>query len=441
MAEHAAGASIDRRRGTMARELTMEEAVGLLRPVDTVAIPLGPGAPTSFLRALATRTDWEDLELAGALLTDLYEVLMRPGARFLSGFFGPAERFLRDNGAPIEFVPGDFRRFGTILEARKPRVMTTVATPPDADGWCSLSLHAGASVAELHRAGADPDRLLLVEANPLFPRTLGYGEHDHRLHVDEIDVLVVGDRAPFALEDAEPTEAERKIAELAMGYIKDGSTLQTGIGGVPSMVARLLAEGEGGSYGVHSEMFTTGLMHLHKAGKVTNDRKGCFDGVSITTFAAGTPELYAWLDGNEDVRFLPVDVVNAAEHIAANQNMVSINGAVCIDLAGQLVADTIDNKQFSGIGGHEDFIAGTGLQSDDRSLICMPSTSMVKGEMITRIVAAHPAGAMITTPRHQVDTVITEYGAAELQGLTERERAEALAEIAHPDFRPLLRGG
>lgn len=419
----------------MAREMELSEAVALLRPVDQMAIPLGTGHPTSLLHALAEREDWEDLELSGALLTDLYEVLMRPGARFVSGFFGPAERFLRDNGAPIEFMAADFRRFAQILEQRRPRVISTVATPPDDDGWCSLSLHAGATVDELHRAGADPDRLLIVEANEQYPRTLGLGEHHHRLHLDEIDVLVHGDRPPFALEDADPTEAERIIAQHATAYIADGATLQTGIGGVPSMVAQLLAAGDGGDYGVHSEMFTTGLMYLHRAGKVTNAHKGIYEGVSVTTFAAGTAELYAWLDGNEEVRFLPVHEVNAAEHIANNDNLVTINGAISIDHAGQVVADAVAGKQFSGIGGHEDFIAGAGLQSDDRSLICLPSTATVGDEQVSRIVPVHPAGTIVTTPRHQVDVVITEFGVAELQGLTERERAEALTAITHPDFR------
>ena len=134
---------------------------------------------------------------------------------------------------------------------------------------------------------------------------------------------------------------------------------------------QLLAEGGGGGYGVHSEMFTTGLMRLHEAGKVTNE-KGQFDGVSVTTFAFGTEELYGWLDGNQDVAFLPVDVVNNPDVIARNRGIVTINGALAIDIHGQVVADTLDGRQFSGIGGHEDFVAGPGLSLDDRSLLCLP---------------------------------------------------------------------
>ncbi|MFN8036877.1 MAG: acetyl-CoA hydrolase/transferase C-terminal domain-containing protein [Acidimicrobiia bacterium] len=401
-------------------------------------MPLGPGQPGAFLHALGERDDWEELLVFGALLVDLYAVLTKPGVKFFSGFFGPAERFLRDSGADIEFVPADFRRFEPVLQQLSPRVMITSAALPDDDGYVSLSLHAGASVAELHRAAADPGRMVIAEVSPHFPRTFGFGTHDHRLHLDEIDVLVLSDRQPFLLQDVPGSDVERSIAQYVARFITDGCTLQTGIGGVPSLVARMLAEGPGGDYGVHSEMLTTGLMHLHKAGKISN-RKGVFDGVSVTTFAAGTEELYTWLDHNRDVAFLPVNVVNSPEIIAKNRKMVTINGALAVDLHGQAIADSIDGRQFSGIGGHEDFIAVSGLELEDRSLLCVPSTATVAGHRISRIVPAFPAGAVITTPRHQLDVVITEYGAAKLRGRTVRERAFALAQIAHPDFRDELR--
>ena len=150
--------------------------------------------------------------------------------------------------------------------------------------------------------------------------------------------------------------------------------MQTGIGSIPSQIASLLAEGDGGDYGLHSEMFTDGCMQLHRAGKITNARKGQYDGVSVTTFAFGSTELYAWLDGNDDIAFLPVEIVNAPEVIGANDDMITINGALAIDIHGQVVADTISGDQFSGIGGAEDFVAGAGLELSDRSLICLPST-------------------------------------------------------------------
>ena len=219
----------------------------------------------------------------------------------------------------------------------------------------------------------------------------------------------------------------------------DGATLQIGIGAVPNMVATKLAEGPGGGYGVHSEMFTDGLMHLHQAGKVTNDAKRLFNGVSVTTFALGSSELYAWLDGNEDVAFVPVQVVNDPTVIAQNHAFVSINGALSVDLYGQVVADNIEGRQISGVGGHEDFVAGAEMRLDDHSLICLRSTAVSNGVTRSRIVPVLPEGSVVSTPRHHTGVVITEHGSADLSGRTVRERAVALAEIAHPDFRDELR--
>lgn len=424
----------------MPEELTAEQAAARLKPADTLGMPLGPGQPPAFMRALGERKDWTDLHVYGALLAVGTELFSRSGVHYVSGFYGPLERALRGMGADIEFAPADFRRFGPLLERQRPRVMTTVATPPDADGWCSLSLHAGGTIGELRRAGADPDRLLVVEVSDAYPRTFGLGEQHHALHLDEIDVLVRSTDGPLALPGggAPPTDVDRAIARHAVAFIRSGATLQTGIGSIPSQIATLLAEGDGGDYGLHSEMFTDGCMQLHRAGKVTNSGKGQHGGVSVTTFAFGSAELYAWLDGNHDVAFLPVEVVNAPEVIGANNDMVTINGALAIDIHGQVVADTILGDQFSGIGGAEDFVAGAGLELSDRSLICLPSTFEKDGALQSRIVPSFGPGAVITTPRHQVDVIVTEYGAAELEGRTVRQRGEALAAIAHPQFRDEL---
>lgn len=420
----------------MTRNLSATDAAALVRDRDIVGIPLGPGHPNAFLHALGARPAYEELVITGALLTDFYELFGRPGVRYVCGFYGPIERMMAEQGNNVEFVPADFRRFAPALEAIAPRVMATSAAPPDADGFCSLSLHAGATVNELHRAGADPNRVLIVEVSSRFPRTLGLPPmHAHRLHLSEIDVLVESDAVPFALTDPPPTDIDREIAARVAPYVRDGCTLQTGIGGIPGTVVSMLAEGDGGDYGIHSEMFTTGLMRLHLAGKVSNAHKGIFDGYSITTFAMGEAALYEWLVDNGDVRFLPVHVVNSPETISRNRNMVSINGALAVDLAGQAVADTLDGKQFSGIGGHEDFVASSGLELEDRSLICLRSTTTVNGELVSRITPQFGAGVIVTTPRHQLDVVITEFGSAELRGRTVRERARALAAVAHPQFR------
>ncbi len=422
----------------MPQKLSAAEAAALLEPVDSLGLPVGPGQPPAFLEALGRREDWSELRVYGALLMVGTELFNHPGVHYLSGFYGAFERALRDAGANISFAPADFRRFAPLFEQQAPRVMATAAAPPDERGWCSLSLHAGGTLAELARAAADPERLLVVEVSDAFPRTFGMPpEHPHAVHTDDIDVLVESERGPLPISDPPPSESERAIAEHARSFISDGDTLQTGIGEIPSTIAGLLADGPGGGYGIHTEMFTTGLMALHEAGKIAN-RKGQFDGVSVATFAAGTEELYGWLRENERVAFLPVEIVNSAEVIGRNQRMITINGAIQVDIHGQVVADTVSGEQFSGIGGHEDFVAGPALDLDDRSLLCLPATTDADGKLRSRIVPWLEAGTVITTPRHQVDTIVTEYGAAELQGKTVHQRGEALASIAHPNFREEL---
>ena len=419
---------------------TAEEAVSMIRPVDTMGFGLGPANPDTFLTALGARDDWQDLQVGGALCLNFYEVFTKQGVTYRCGFFGPAERLLHSMGHRVELVPGGFRQFAPILARFSPRVMVAQAAPPDDDGRVNLSLHMGATRPELIRAGEDPDRLLIVEVNPNLPRTKSLPpEFDNTIALDVVDVLVETNVAPFALAEPPTDEVDDAIARNALAYVKNGSTLQTGIGGIPNVVATELAKGPLGGFGIHSEMFTSGLMRLHQAGKVTNAAKGVFDKVSVTTFALGTQELYKWLDGNADVAFLPVETVNDPTIVARNTNLLSINGALSVDLYGQVVADNIGGKQISGVGGHEDFVAAAEFHLDAHSLICLRSTGVHEGEVVSHIVGLLPEGSVVSTPRHHTGVVITEYGAAELTGLTVRERAHLLVDIAHPDFRADLR--
>jgi acyl-CoA hydrolase len=419
---------------------TPAEAAALIRPRDSIGFGLGPANPDAFFTALGDRDDWEDLRFGGALLLGYYTVLTQPTVSYRCGFFGPAERMMLAQGSNIDLVPGGFRQFAPILRRFAPRVMAAQAAPPGPDGTINLSLHLGATYDELVMAGTDPDRLLVVEVNPHLPRTCSQPpEYTNALPADIVDVLVEADGAPYALGQPAPDDIDGAIAERARSFIATGATLQIGIGAVPNMVASQLAAEPGGSYGIHSEMFTDGLMGLHQAGKVTNDAKGVFNGVSVTTFALGSSALYSWLDGNDQVAFVPVQVVNDPSVIARNNSFVSINGALSVDLYGQVVADHIDGRQISGVGGHEDFVAGAELRIDDHSLICLRSTAVANGDRRSRIVSLLPEGSVVSTPRHHTGVVITEYGAADLSGLTVRERAAALAEIAHPDFRDELR--
>jgi len=418
--------------------LTPDEAAALLHPVDTLGMGLGPANPPTLLAALSRRQDWEDLLIGGALVLGLFDLFQHPGVRYHSGFFGPAERYYASIGAGVELVPAGFRRFAPILKRLAPRVMMVHATPPGPDGTVSLSLHHGATHDELLAAGRDPGRVLMVETSPHLPWTSSLQDQPNTLPLDLIDVLVEGDAVPFALPGAAATPADEAIAALAAARIPDGATLQTGIGSIPTQVAARLAAGSGGDYGIHSEMLTDGIMQLHLAGKVTNAAKGIFPGRSVTTFALGSAELYQWLDHNEEVVFAPVGLVNDPMVISANAHLVSINGAIAIDLYGQIVADCVDGRQISGVGGHEDFVVGAGLEADDESLVCLSSTIEVDGVLTSRILPALPEGGVVSTPRHHTGSVVTEFGIADVTGLTVRERALALAGIAHPQFRDEL---
>ena len=423
----------------MAATVTAEQAVTRVQVSDSIGFGLATGQPPAFLKALGERDDWHELRLYGALLSVWSEAFKHPNVHYLSGFYGPMERMLRDSGANISFAPADFRRFGPLFAATSPRIMAAPAAPPDADGFCSLSLHAGGIVPELEMAAVDPNRLLIIEASEHYPRTNGLPpDYEHRIHVDEIDILIESDESPIELPDAEPTDADRAIAENARVHIQDGAVLQTGIGAVPSTIATLLAEGPGGPYAIHTEMFTNGLMKLHEAGKVDNSQKELYPDRSVATFAAGTRALYDWLADNDDIAFMPVEAVNTPELMARHESMVTINGAIAVDIQGQVVADTVGGNQYSGVGGHEDFVSGPSLSLNGRSLLCLPSTATVNGELVSRIVPWFPAGTVITTPRHQVDVIVTEYGAAELMGKTVHQRGMALAEVAHPDYRDEL---
>lgn len=421
----------------MATEMTAAEAAQLINPVDQLASGLGAAWPPELMLELGKRDDWQELTVDGALITVGTELFAREGVRYRSGFYGPVERYLVESGAHVEYVPADFRRYGPLLAQVEPRVMCTAAAPPDENGNCSLSLHAGGTIEELRRAAADSRRLLIVEVGDAFPRTFGLGPHTNALHVDEIDVLIRSAGAPTPVPGKEPDAVSTQIAKHAVKHIGDGSTLQTGIGAIPEAIATQLAQGPGGDYGIHTEMFTDGLMRLQRSGKVTN-QKGANDGVSVCTFALGSRELYDWLHENEDVAFLPVEEVNAPHKMNLNQRMVTVNGALAIDLYGQLVADTLDGRQFSGTGGGEDFVSGPAYELGGDSLLCFESSLVKDGARISRILPQLPAGAVVTTPRHQLDIVVTEYGSVDLALLTVRERAEALASIAHPEFRDEL---
>lgn len=418
---------------------SVREAVALIQPVDTLAAPIVTGQPAAFLAGLGERTDYRELSIFTGLLTEPYAVLRHSGVRVISGFFGPIERLLQSTGIPIHYLPADFIGWERYAIAAKPRVIATAVAPLDRSGYLSFGLHAGASFNAFLEAARDPHRLAIAEVYRDMPHVLGLGRYGaHRIHISEVDCVVESDRSLFELPEIPVTGEDLAIAQHVERLIDNGATLQIGIGAIPNVVTQLLAAGSKGDFGIHSEMIGDGVMHLHRAGKVTN-RKGVYDNFSIGTFAAGSKNLYGWLHHNPEVRMLPVAQVNDPAIVRRNRMMISINGALSVDLSGQVMADTIGPRQYSGVGGHELFVIGAHDSVGGKSVICLHATARVGERTVSTIVPHLPLGTPVTTPRHHVQYVVTEFGLADLGMLTDIDRPHALIAIAHPDFREELR--
>ena len=418
---------------------SVREAVDLLRPEDRLAVPIATGQPTAFLNTLSERQDFRDLEIFSGLMIEPYPILLQPGVRLVSGFYGPIERLLKGAGGKVQYLPADFLGWARYARLARPRVVATALAPMDERGFLSFGLHSGALFETFLDAARDPQRLAIGEVIHDMPTVLGLGHHGgHRIHISELDCVVESDRPLFELPEMAVTEQDRAIAAHVEELITDGATLQIGIGAIPNIVAQLLAAGRKGDFGIHTEMLVDGIMHLHRAGKITN-HKGIYDGFSVGTFAAGSQELYRWMHLNPEVRLLPVGDVNDPAIIRSNRKMVSINGALAVDLSGQVMADTIGPRQYSGVGGHELFVIGARESVNGKSFICLHSTATVDGQTLSTIMPTLPLGTRVSTPRHHVQYIVTEYGSADLGMLTDYDRGHALAEIAHPDFRDELR--
>jgi acyl-CoA hydrolase len=418
---------------------TLREAVDLIQPEDTMAAPIATGQPAAFLNALSERSDYRNLTIFSGLLIQPYPVLQQPGVRLISGFYGPIERLLKSMGARVQYLPADFLGWERYALLAGPRVVVSALGPMDEHGFLSFGLHSGASFNAFMQAARDPHRLAIGEVNRGMPTVLGLGRFGgHRIHISEIDCVVESDLPVFELPDQPLSEEDKAIARHVEQLIENGATLQIGIGAIPNIVAQLLASGSKADFGIHTEMMVDGIMHLHQAGKITN-HKGVYDGFSVATFGAGSKQLYQWMHRNPEVRMLPVAQVNDPAIIRLNRRMVSINSALAVDLSGQIMADTLGPRQYSGVGGHELFVIGAHDSTGGKSIVCLHSTAKVQGKTISSIVTALPLGTPVTTPRHHVQYIITEHGVANLGMLTDCERTPALIAIAHPDFRDELR--
>jgi acyl-CoA hydrolase len=418
--------------------MKLAEAAALVRPRDAILCGFLSGQPSGLLAALGERSDLEDVVLYGGLIGRPYALLSNPAVRVVSGFFGPIERMAHSAGAKIAYLPADFHGLERLALRMRPRVVLAVTTPPDVHGWLSFGLHAGASFRPFLEAARDPERLAIAEINPRMPRIGGLPDFgNNRIHLTEVDAWIEHESELVTLPAEAPSPADLAIAAAVCDRIEPASTLQFGIGALPDAIASRLAAGAASGFGIHTEMLSEGVMRLHEAAKVSNEKR-LYPGSTVATFALGSRELYDWLGRSAFVRMLPVSAVNEPSLLRSLDRFVGINGALAIDLSGQVSADRVTGRQYSGVGGHESFVTGASEAPGGQSFLCLKSTASVHGTTISTIVASLAPGATVTTPRHHVQWVVTEHGAADLSSMTDVERAEALIALAHPDFRAEL---
>jgi 4-hydroxybutyrate CoA-transferase len=406
------------------------DAVKLVQSGMRVFVHGACATPTPLLNALAMRTDLENVRLYHLHLCGPVEFAdPAHSGRFtsVSLFTGQALRKPVAEGR-AEFMPIFLSDIPALFKSR--RVPLDVAilqlSPPDRHGNCTL----GTSV-DCAKAAAESAKIIIAEINERMPRTLG----NSVVKFDRISAFVHTDRPLAEHVHSKSSAVESQIGEIIADLIEDGSTLQCGVGGIPDAVVSRL--GNKHNLGIHTEMFSDGVIDLIEGGVINNRFKKVQPGRSVCSFIGGSPRLFDFVDDNPLVCFHPCDYTNDTILIRRNPKVVAINSALEIDLSGQVCADSIGHRIYSGIGGQVDFIRGAAVSEGGKPIIAIPSTA-AKGTM-SRITATLKPGAGVVTSRGHVHWVVTEHGAVNLHGLTLRERGEALISIAHPDFRAELR--
>ena len=408
---------------------TPEQAVQQIKSGQRVVVAHACGEPSIILDALvANAAQYENVEIIhmvamgkAAYCQPQYDKNFHHNAFFLGG----STRAAAAEGR-VDFTPVYFSEIPSLLrEDLRPNVTLLQCSPPDAHGYVSL----GVSV-DYTKPAAEASDLIIAQVNQNMPRTLG----DSFLHVTQIGCLVEADTPVIELAPPKIGDVERAIGENVASLVRDGDTLQLGIGAIPDAVLLFLKEKN--DLGIHTEMFSDGVVELVEAGVITNKAKTLHRGQSVATFLMGTRRLYDYVNNNPAVAMYPVDYVNDPYVIGQNDNLVSINSCVQVDIMGQVVSTSAGLRQISGVGGQVDFVRGANLSKGGRAIMAMPSTTG-KGK-ISKIVPFLDQGSAVTTTRNEVNYVITEYGIAKLKGKSLRQRAKALIRIAHPDFRDEL---
>jgi acyl-CoA hydrolase len=413
-----------------ARAVGPDEAVSHIRSGMTVFLHGAAATPTPLVEALARRTDLEGVRLVH-LHTNGPAPFADPGRerqfRSVSLFTGGPLRKAVDEGR-ADFVPIFLSDIPAMFTSGAIRLDVALLqlSPPDRHGCCTLGTSVDAA-----RAAVDTAGLVIAEVNEQMPRTHGHTT----VPLARVDVFAHTDR-PLLGHTPEPeTDLDAQIGELVAELIPDRACLQMGIGGIPDAVLARL----GGKHdlGIHTEMFSDRLVDLVATGAVTGKYKEIHPGRIVTSFVNGSKRLFEFVDDNPLVEFHSCDRTNDTALIRKNDNVVAINSAIQIDLTGQVCADSIGHRIYSGIGGQMDFMRGAALSRGGRAIIALPSTA--KGGAVSRIVAELAPGAGVVTTRGHVHWVVTEYGAVNLHGRTLRERGELLVSVAHPNFRGELR--
>ncbi len=412
------------------KAIAADDAVACIKSGMRVFVHGASATPSPLLDALARRTDLTDLTLYH-LHTNGPAPFAEPAhaGRFFSVslFTGPQVRTAIADGR-ADYVPVFLSDIPSLfLSGRIPLDVALLhLSPPDQHGYCTLGISVDASLAASRSA-----RRIVAEINDQMPRTHG----NTLVAFSGLDAFVHTNRPLYAVDPPHTTPIEDAIGEHVAGLVPDRATLQMGIGAIPDAALRRMFDKQ--DLGVHTEMFSDGIVDLVDAGVVTNRYKKVHPGRITTSFVMGTGRLYHFVDDNPFVEFFPCDHTNDTAVIRKNDNVVAINSAIEIDLSGQVVADSIGYRIFSGIGGQMDFIRGAALSSGGKPIIALPSTA--SGGQVSRIAPAVKTGAGVVTTRGHVHWVVTEYGAVDLFGKTLRQRADALISIAHPDFRSELR--
>lgn len=418
-------------RNKQTQYLTAEEAAQFIKSGDRVFMTGNCSVPQSLLRALVARApELTDVELVQLLaISDVDYVApelaghLRVNAMFISHNVREAVNDGRGDFTPILLsdVPRLFRR----KDQFPINVALVHLSPPDMHGYCSYGVEVG-----LTKTGAEVADLVIAEVNAQMPRALG----DSMIHIDDIDIIVEVDRPIPEIHMTDANPLQQQIAQHIVELIPDGATLQTGIGAVPDAVLRLLTNHR--DLGIHTELFSDGVIDLVERGVINCRAKTLHPGKIIAGFVLGTQRLYNFIHDNPICEFHPTEYVNNPYVISQNQRMVAINSALEVDLTGQVCADSMGHYFYSGVGGQLDFIRGAGRSEGGVPIIALPATAK-RGE-VSRIVPELKPGAGVTTGRNDVHYVVTEYGAADLFGVPVSERVKRLINIAHPDFREEL---